>query len=110
MLFTDLLQSDELVHIAEVQWRLSLPIATIILAILAVPLSKAEPRAGRYGKLALGLLAFIIYFNMLSAGRTWVEKELVSTTLGLWWVHGVALLFALSLLAVQNSVFRRMRH
>jgi lipopolysaccharide export system permease protein len=109
MLFSNLLQSDELIHIAEVQWRLSLPLATIILAILAVPLSKTQPRAGRYGKLAVGLLAFIIYFNMLSVGRTWVEKGVVSSTLGLWWVHGVALFFALALLGAQNSVFRRMR-
>jgi lipopolysaccharide export system permease protein len=109
MLFSSLLQSDELIHVAEVQWRLSLPLATIILAILAVPLSKTEPRAGRYGKLAVGLLAFIIYFNMLSVGRTWVEKGVVPSIVGLWWVHVVALLFALVLLGAQNSVFRRMR-
>jgi lipopolysaccharide export system permease protein len=109
MPFLDLLDSTDLAHVAEVQWRLSLPLATLILAIFAVPLSKSQPRAGRYGKLAIGLLVFIIYFNMLSAAKTWIEKGLVSPSLGLWWVHGAALLFALALLATQNSVFRRLR-
>lgn len=109
MSFWRLLKSMELEHIAEVQWRISLPLATIILAILAVPLSKTQPRAGRYGKLAIGLLVFIIYLNMLSAAKTWIEQGLVSPMLGLWWVHGVVLSFALGLLAVQNSVLRRLR-
>lgn len=109
MTFMNLLRSSELVHVAEVQWRLSLPLATIILAILAVPLSKTQPRAGRYGKLAIGLLVFIIYLNLLSAAKTWIEQGLVSPFPGLWWVHGIALTFALSLLAAQNSLLRRLR-
>ena len=109
MPFADLLQSTDPVHVSEVQWRLSLPLATVILAILAVPLSKTQPRAGRYGKLAVGLLTFVIYFNMLSVAKTWVEKSVVTPEFGLWWVHVIALMFALGLLGVQNSVFRRMR-
>ena len=109
MSFWRLSKSTRLEHVAEVQWRISLPLATIILAILAVPLSKTQPRAGRYGKLAIGLLVFIIYLNMLSAAKTWIEQGLVSPVLGLWWVHGVVLSFALGLLAVQNSVLRRLR-
>jgi len=109
MSFLQLLKSADLEHVAEVQWRLSLPLATIILAILAVPLSKTQPRAGRYGKLAIGLLVFIVYLNTLSAAKTWIEQGLVSPMLGLWWVHGAVLSFALGLLAVQNSVLRRLR-
>lgn len=109
MPFLTLLKSSELVHVAEVQWRLSLPLATIILAILAVPLSKSQPRAGRYGRLAIGLLVFIIYMNMLSAAKAWIVKGFVPPSLGLWWVHGAVLLFTLILLAAQNSVFRRLR-
>jgi lipopolysaccharide export system permease protein len=109
MPFLTLLKSSELEHVAEVQWRISLPLATIILAILAVPLSKSQPRAGRYGKLAIGLLVFIIYLNMLSAAKAWIVKGLVPPSLGLWWVHGAVLLFTLVLLAAQNSVFRRLR-
>ncbi len=94
-------------HIAEMQWRVGVPLATIILSILAVPLSRTQPREGRYGRLAIGLLIFIIYLNMLSASKAWIEQGTLSPLLGLWWVHAVALTLALSLLAVQNSIHRR---
>ncbi|MBT8101111.1 MAG: LPS export ABC transporter permease LptF [Gammaproteobacteria bacterium] len=96
-------------HIAELQWRIGVPLATVILGILAVPLSRTQPRAGRYGRLAIGLLVFIIYLNMLSAAKAWVEQGTLSPILGLWWVHAAVLLLALILLAVQNGLHKRWR-
>ena len=37
-----------------------------------MPLSRSQPRQGRYGRLAIGLLVFIIYFNLMSAGKAWL--------------------------------------
>lgn len=108
MSFSQLARSRELEHLAEMQWRVSIPLATIILAILAVPLSRSQPRSGRYGRLAIGLLVFIIYLNMLSAAKAWIEQATISPTLGLWWVHGCVLLFTLSLLAIQNGGHKRL--
>jgi lipopolysaccharide export system permease protein len=108
MPFSRLAKSRELEHLAEMQWRVSIPLATIILAILAVPLSRSQPRSGRYGRLAIGLLVFIIYLNMLSAAKAWIEQATISPSLGLWWVHGSVLLFTLGLLAVQNGWHRRL--
>jgi lipopolysaccharide export system permease protein len=108
MAFIDLIRSTEPAEIAEFQWRLSVPISTIILAILAVPLSRSQPRAGRYGRLAIGLLVFIIYLNMMSAAKAWIEQSVISPALGLWWVHGAMLLFGLLLLAFQNGYHRRL--
>lgn len=102
-----LLASADPMHVAEFHWRLGVPLATLILALIAVPLSRSQPRQGRYGRLLIGLLVFIIYFNLLSAGKAWLEQETVPDTIGLWWVHGVMLAFALGLLAVQNGVHRR---
>ena len=107
MLVTTLMRSSDPLHRAELQWRIGVPLSTIILAIFAVPLSRSQPRSGRYGRLALGLLVFIIYFNLLSAAKAWVEKGEVDPALGLWWVHGVVLALGLSLLGAQNSVHRR---
>jgi len=108
MAFLELMRSDEPEHIAEFQWRLGVPLSTIILAILAVPLSRSQPRAGRYGRLAIGLLVFIIYLNMMSAAKAWIEQSTISPALGIWWVHGCMLLFALGLLAVQNGYHKRL--
>ena len=84
-------------------------LSTTVLALLAVPLSRSQPRQGRYGRLAIGLLVFIIYFNLLSAGKAWIEKGSMPVAAGLWWAHGLMLLLALTLLAVQNGWYRRLR-
>jgi lipopolysaccharide export system permease protein len=102
-----LIRSTDPLHRAELQWRIGVPLSTIILAIFAVPLSRSQPRSGRYGRLALGLLVFIIYFNLLSAAKAWVEKGEVDPAVGLWWVHGLFLLAALVTLGVQDQVHRR---
>jgi lipopolysaccharide export system permease protein len=102
-----LIRSADPVHRAELQWRIGVPLSTVILAIFAVPLSRSQPRSGRYGRLAVGLLVFIIYFNLLSAAKAWVEKGELDPSVGLWWVHGLFLLAALVLLGIQDQVHRR---
>ena len=88
----DLWNSDRIDYRAELHWRLSLPIGAFLLAVLALPLSYTTPRKGRYSKLALAILIYLIYSNLLGIGQTWVEKEKVPEWLGLWWVHGFALI------------------
>jgi lipopolysaccharide export system permease protein len=107
MTFAALMQSDDLEHIAELQWRIGIPLSTIVLAFLAVPLSKSRPREGRYGRLAIGLLVFIVYLNMLSAAQSWIEQGTLSPRLGLWWVHAAMLLIGVLLLAYQNGWHKR---
>ena len=102
-----LLSSSDPEHRAELQWRIGIPLSTVILAIFAVLLARSQPRAGRYGRLAIGLLVFIIYFNLLSAAKAWVEKGDLEPELGLWWVHGLFLLAALGQLAFQSNLHRR---
>ena len=58
--------------------------------------------------MAVGLLVFIIYFNLLSAAKAWVEEGAVPATLGMWWVHGVIALLILVLLSLQNGWHRRL--
>ena len=99
--------SNDLEEIAELQWRFSVPLSTLLLGFLAVPLSKARPREGRYGRLAIGLLVFIIYLNMMSAAKAWIEQGTISPVLGIWWVHGCVLLLLLGILAVQNGWHKR---
>ncbi len=103
-----LIASSDPMHIAELHWRVGIPLSTLILALIAVPLSRSQPRQGRYGRLAIGVLVFIIYYNLLSAGKAWIEQRTVSEAIGLWWVHAVMLLFALGMLGLQNGLHRRL--
>jgi len=84
--------SDRVDYRAELHWRLSLPIGAFLLSVLALPLSYTTPRKGRYSKLALAILIYLIYSNLLGIGQSWVEKESVPQWLGLWWVHGFAII------------------
>ncbi len=83
----ELLQSGTLVHRAEFQWRVSQIIMMLLLAVIAVPLSKTAPRQGRYGKMAVAILLYIGYSNLLVVAMNWVRQGVVSPGFGLWWVH-----------------------
>lgn len=83
---------------AELQWRLAIPIATFIVAIMALPLSHTDPRSGRYAKLALALVLYLIYSNFLGIGHTWIVQEKVPLWVGTWWVHLIAIIFTIYLL------------
>ncbi len=103
-----LMKSSSSDNIAELHWRIGVPLSTLILGILALPLSRSQPRQGRYGRIAVGLLVFIIYFNLLSAGKAWVEQDAVPAGVGMWWVHAVMLGLAGSMLGYQNGLHRRL--
>ncbi len=91
----ELWNSDKRQYRTELHWRLSLPIGTFLLAILALPLSYTTPRKGRYSKLAIAILIYLIYSNLLGIGQSWVEQQKVPDWLGLWWVHGFAIMLIL---------------
>jgi lipopolysaccharide export system permease protein len=89
---------------AELQWRVSVPISVLALALLAVPLSRSSPREGRYARLGMGLLIYITYANALGIARVWIENEVTPGWLGLWWVHALLLGLAALLLARASGV------
>jgi len=74
---------------AELQWRLGLPVMALVLTALAVPLGRLRPRQGRYAHVWVAVLVFAVYANLALAARTWLERGVISSALGLWWVHGV---------------------
>ncbi len=93
-----LLASDDLVDLAEVQWRISIPLAALLLALLAVPLSYTSPREGRFGKIAIAILIYIPYANLLVLARKWIANGTISPWVGLWPVHIAVFLLVIYLL------------
>ncbi len=79
---------------AELQWRISIPLAAVLLAILAVPLSHTSPRQGRYSRIALAILIYVPYANLLVLSRKWIAAGSLSPVIGLWWVHLLLLALA----------------
>jgi lipopolysaccharide export system permease protein len=78
---------------AELQWRLSISLSAVLLAVLAVLFCNARPRRGRYLMMLPAVVVYIIYVNMLFMARHWLEQGILPISLGMWWVHGVMLLF-----------------
>ena len=91
-----LLQSERLEDVAELQWRLSTPLSTLLLALLGIPLSRTNPRRGKYAKLGTALVIFAVYYQLFTIAKTNVENGNVNPLIGIWWVP--ALLLALTLL------------
>jgi lipopolysaccharide export system permease protein len=105
-----LLQSyDNPSNAAELQWRLSIPLSVMLLALLAIPFSQVKPRQGRYLQLILAILIYIVYINLLFVSRNWMEQKLISVSLGMWWVHLSLMAFIIWMLMGKNKFisFRR---
>ncbi len=101
--FTQLLQENGPDEKAELQWRLSIPLAAFLLALLAVPLSYTSPRQGRFGKIAIAILIYIPYANLLVLARKWIASGVLPSWVGLWPVHLCVLLLVLFLLAKRHG-------
>lgn len=74
----DLLRTPSPPYLAEVSWRVGLPVSALILTLLAVPLSFVNPRAGRSLNLVLALLIYMTYSNLLSIAQAWIAQSRVS--------------------------------
>jgi lipopolysaccharide export system permease protein len=98
----NLLGSADLADVAELQRRMSMPVMVLVLAILAVPLSALRPREGRYARVAIAILLYFVYSNLLSAAQVWIEKGQLPPAVGTWWVHLLVALTGFVLLLRQS--------
>ncbi|MFM1605924.1 MAG: LPS export ABC transporter permease LptF [Candidatus Pseudothioglobus sp.] len=93
----DLLKQGGLLAIAELQWRLSLPLSILILVVFAVYLGKTSPRGGKGINILIGILIFMLYNNGLLIAKSSIESGLLSPIIGMWGIHLIAILFLMLL-------------
>lgn len=74
-------------YAAEFQWRVAMPISALLLVLLAIPLSRVNPRHGKYIQILPAILIYIIYANMLFMARSWIAQKQLAPWLGMWVVH-----------------------
>ena len=103
----DLFGTDDPRHKAELQWRLSLPLLVFIVTLMAVPLSRVNPRQGRFLKLLPAILLYMAYLTILIAARSAVEKGRLPAGIGLWWVHLLFLAIGVGLMYWQPLQLKR---
>jgi lipopolysaccharide export system permease protein len=91
----ELFLSAERIDQGELFWRVGLLISAINLALLAVQLSSVNPRVGRSYSLAMALMCFVGYYNMLSIGKRLIADGTVSFPGMMLGVHGTATVIVL---------------
>ena len=106
----DLLRVPDPAYRAELAWRLGLPLSALVLALLAIPLSFVNPRAGRSLNLILAILIYMIYNNFLSIAQAWITQQRVSLQVGLWGVHAAMLLLLLLMFFRRSTLFSFLRY
>lgn len=72
---------------AELQWRISIPLMVLPLTLVGVPLSRVNPRAGKYAKLLPAVVLCVIYANFMFISRDWIVAGKIPVWLGMWWLH-----------------------
>ncbi|MBU3694416.1 MAG: LPS export ABC transporter permease LptF [Rhodocyclaceae bacterium] len=101
--------SDRPGDIAELQWRFHMPIASLLLVLLAVPLGFVNPRARRSINLALAVLIYALYSNALSVTNAWVAQGRLAPWPGFCLVHLALIGVVVALLAWQTGAYKRWR-
>lgn len=95
-------------NLAELLWRVGVPLSAVVLALLAIPLSFVNPRAGRTNNLLLAILTYMIYSNMISVTQAWVAQGRLQFELG-FLVHLLMFVTLILLFFKRLSVFSWVR-
>ena len=101
-----LIASPNAERLAELHWRVALPIAAMLLALLAIPLSFVNPRSGASWNLFLAVLIFFLYYNLLKIFEAWTIQGRISPWVGMWPVHFGMIATLLVLFSRQLFSFR----
>ena len=88
-------------EIAELQWRLSRPVETVLLALIAVSFTRSVPRKDKSDRTFIAAaLLFAVYYNLSGLAKTWLEQGVVAAMPGVWWLYG--LLFVIVIVRLSN--------
>ena len=102
----DLLNERKPEQLAELHWRIALPLAVVIMALFAIPLAFVNPRSGRSWNLILAVLIYALYNHLLSIFQAWTASQRIPAWLGLWPVHATMVIIVGLLFYKQLFGFR----
>ncbi|HCE09503.1 MAG TPA: LPS export ABC transporter permease LptF [Oxalobacteraceae bacterium] len=95
----DLLADRSKFNMGELLWRISLPLMSLLLLLLAIPLGFVNPRGGRSANLLIALLLVMTYLNLVNVLQAAVVQGRLSLMVAWWPLHLLAALMALALFA-----------
>ena len=94
-------------YLAEIYQRGSIIFSTLVLMLLAIPISKVAPNSGRFSRLAVAVLIYILYLNLVIVTCSWIKR---GESYGLISLFGVHLLVVIAtFIAYQNTMITRLK-
>jgi lipopolysaccharide export system permease protein len=93
----------------ELAWRIGMLLAAINFVLLALTVSSVNPRVGRSGNLLFALFAFVVYYNMLNLGQSWISSGRYGMGSFMLLLHGGVLLIGVAWLVLRNNNWGRRR-
>jgi lipopolysaccharide export system permease protein len=105
----ELVSSNDPLLKTEFQWRLALPIMVFVGTLLAVPLSRTNPRQGRFFKMFPAIILYFLYYAFLGNVSSAMNNGKWPIFPGLWVVHAVFIFLAVLLFNWENFGLWRSR-
>jgi lipopolysaccharide export system permease protein len=99
----DLIKTPTPQYLAELAWRIGLPLAAFNFVLIGLAAAGVNPRVGRTINLGVAFLAFVVYFNLLVLGKGWVSGGQVAFASLMVGLHGGVLALTLMWLAKRHS-------
>ena len=84
---SEILQNPTPENIAELHWRIGLPMSLLMLSLIAIPLSYVNTRSARSANLIVAILCYMTYYNLMSIAQSWTVMGRMNLVLGIWPVH-----------------------
>lgn len=100
-----LLQNLSSGNVSELERRFSFPLSALSLALLAIPLSFVNPRAGRSLNLIMALVIYMLYNNLITITNTLVGQGKMDPVIGFWGIHMLMWIIMALLFYRRLSVF-----
>ena len=93
-------------NLGELVWRFGIPVSSLILVLMAIPMSFVNPRAGRSVNLMIALLTYVVYSNLLSVSVARVAQGKLDFAVGAWAVHAAMVLLLVVLFAQRMQLIK----
>ena len=95
--------SSDLEEQALLQWRLIAPLGVVILGLIGLKMSRTGPREGRFAKIFIAMLIYIVFNQLMLVGRDAMGNGSLSPIIGLW---PIILIFAWFALLDTKNLFK----
>ncbi|HVB29524.1 MAG TPA: LPS export ABC transporter permease LptF [Terriglobia bacterium] len=90
--------------LVELNYRLALPVACLVLALVAVPIGLISRKGGKSFGLMLSILLVFIYYMLIASGLNLAKEGRLNPVLGLWMANVVFGIAGLLMLRQSNRV------